>query len=189
MYPRCTPGTKIGRSPRRETGLFAAIYRNAGGGTRTPDTRIMIPMRFGSTMPFAGAGGQKRGHNRAAGAESEPTEAPGPVNEAGILPWVGARSVPGSRSCGRVPGRGSDAGRRPERCGRARQLRGWGRSRLDREHRAERVNDVAAGFRVGPPRADRARDDRDARGEPTGSRVFVDDGDVDRILWLGHACS
>ena len=38
---------------------------HAGGGTRTPDTRIMIPLLLGSTEP-RGAGGHKRGHNRAA---------------------------------------------------------------------------------------------------------------------------
>jgi hypothetical protein len=35
---------------------------HAGGGTRTPDTRIMILGCFGSVAPFAGAGGQERGH-------------------------------------------------------------------------------------------------------------------------------
>ena len=35
---------------------------HAGGGTRTPDTRIMIPLRFGSTAGFEGAGGHERGH-------------------------------------------------------------------------------------------------------------------------------
>src|SRR3954447_21045437 len=34
---------------------------DAGGGTRTPDTRIMIPLLHGSTAPFEGAGGPKRG--------------------------------------------------------------------------------------------------------------------------------
>src|SRR3954468_12822959 len=34
---------------------------DAGGGTRTPDTRIMIPLCFGSTAGFEGAGGPKRG--------------------------------------------------------------------------------------------------------------------------------
>ena len=38
---------------------------DAGGGTRTPDTRIMIPLRFGSTTGFEGAGGPKRGQVRA----------------------------------------------------------------------------------------------------------------------------
>ena len=40
---------------------FAATS-HAGGGTRTPDTRIMIPLRFGSAAGFAGAGGHERGH-------------------------------------------------------------------------------------------------------------------------------
>jgi hypothetical protein len=35
---------------------FAGIP-DAGGGTRTPDTRIMIPLGFGSTAGFGGAGG------------------------------------------------------------------------------------------------------------------------------------
>ena len=47
-------------SRERKTFRFAATS-DAGGGTRTPDTRIMIPLRFGSTAPFAGAGGHKRG--------------------------------------------------------------------------------------------------------------------------------
>jgi hypothetical protein len=37
---------------------------DAGGGTRTPDTRIMIPLRFGSTAPFDGPEGHERGHMR-----------------------------------------------------------------------------------------------------------------------------
>jgi hypothetical protein len=43
---------------------------DAGGGTRTPDTRIVIPLCFGSRKPLAEAGEQKRGQNRtlAAGA-------------------------------------------------------------------------------------------------------------------------
>ena len=40
---------------------FAATS-HAGGGTRTPDTRIMIPLLLGSPAPFAGPGGHKRGH-------------------------------------------------------------------------------------------------------------------------------
>jgi hypothetical protein len=42
----------------------SAEYRDAGGGTRTPDTRIMIPASLGSTAPFEGAGGHERGHIR-----------------------------------------------------------------------------------------------------------------------------
>jgi hypothetical protein len=37
---------------------------------------------------------------------------------------------------------------------------------LDRKHRAQRIDDVAKGLRPGAPRADRARDDRDACREP-----------------------
>ena len=43
-------------------GRLARIWRSradAGGGTRTPDTRIMIPWRFGSTEPKAGLGDTK----------------------------------------------------------------------------------------------------------------------------------
>jgi hypothetical protein len=47
-------------SEDREKCQFAGTY-DAGGGTRTPDTRIMILVRFGSTAPLAGAGGQERG--------------------------------------------------------------------------------------------------------------------------------
>src|SRR3954454_22520673 len=43
---------------------FVAAY-DAGGGTRTPDARIMIPRLLGSTAPFEGAGRPKRGHIRA----------------------------------------------------------------------------------------------------------------------------
>ena len=39
-----------------------ASVRLRGGPARTPDTRIMIPLRFGSTVPFEGAGGPERGH-------------------------------------------------------------------------------------------------------------------------------
>jgi hypothetical protein len=42
----------------------SAEYRHAGGGTRTPDTRIMIPLRLGSDPAFEGAGGHQRGHIR-----------------------------------------------------------------------------------------------------------------------------
>jgi hypothetical protein len=38
--------------------------RDAGGGARTPDTRIMIPLLFGSIEPKTGPGGHKRGHIR-----------------------------------------------------------------------------------------------------------------------------
>jgi hypothetical protein len=38
------------------------VFCHAGGGTRTPDTRIMIPLLFGSAAPFAGAEGHERGH-------------------------------------------------------------------------------------------------------------------------------
>ena len=37
---------------------------HAGGGTRTPDTRIMISRRFGSTARFVGAGGRNWGLDR-----------------------------------------------------------------------------------------------------------------------------
>jgi hypothetical protein len=43
---------------------FPGTY-DAGGGTRTPDTRIMIPRSFRSTEPRIGTGGHKRGHKRA----------------------------------------------------------------------------------------------------------------------------
>ena len=46
----------------RRKHLFAGTS-DAGGGTRTPDTRIMIPQRFGSTEPKTWARGHKRGHN------------------------------------------------------------------------------------------------------------------------------
>jgi hypothetical protein len=42
-------------------GRFAGAS-HAGGGTRTPDTRIMIPLRVGSTDGFERAGGHERGH-------------------------------------------------------------------------------------------------------------------------------
>jgi hypothetical protein len=45
---------------------------HAGGGTRTPDTRIMIPRRFGSAEPKIWAGGHERGHIRAKGAHGRP---------------------------------------------------------------------------------------------------------------------
>ena len=48
------------RSARRAG--FSPAGADAGGGTRTPDTRIMIPRRFGSGAPFPAAGGHRRGH-------------------------------------------------------------------------------------------------------------------------------
>ena len=57
-----------GHTGGHKCGSAARIWRSradAGGGTRTPDTRIMIPRRFGSTGPKTWAGGQQRGHNRA----------------------------------------------------------------------------------------------------------------------------
>jgi hypothetical protein len=50
-------------SGARGTRPFAGTS-DAGGGTRTPDTRIMISQRFGSTGPRNDPGGHKRGHNR-----------------------------------------------------------------------------------------------------------------------------
>jgi hypothetical protein len=52
------------RAVRPRSNRSFAGTSHAGGGTRTPDTRIMIPRCFGSTRAFVGAGGQKRGHNR-----------------------------------------------------------------------------------------------------------------------------
>src|SRR5215218_9630312 len=52
---------RVSLRPRKR--LFAGTF-DAGGGTRTPDTRIMIPLRLGSAAAFAGAGGHKRGHIR-----------------------------------------------------------------------------------------------------------------------------
>jgi hypothetical protein len=93
----CTPTAVRGGSLR--SGRARAIPRerpakapnrrrdeDAGGGTRTPDTRIMIPRRFGSTRALAGAGGQKRGHNRGLRGDARDDEAFGAVTEALMLP-------------------------------------------------------------------------------------------------------
>ena len=45
----------------------AGPWRGAGGGTRTPDTRIMIPARFGSAIGNSGPVGHAVGHNCAPG--------------------------------------------------------------------------------------------------------------------------
>ena len=52
---------RVSRSAR--TYLFAGTS-HAGGGTRAPDTRIMIPRRFGSTAPVSRPGGQESGRIR-----------------------------------------------------------------------------------------------------------------------------
>ena len=61
-------------------GVDSAVLGDAGGGTRTPDTRIMIPPRFGSAASFAGAGGHNRGRHRRelddAIADAEPSRVP-----------------------------------------------------------------------------------------------------------------
>jgi hypothetical protein len=49
-----------GLGPRR-----GAVHLDAGGGTRTPDTRIMIPAYFGLTIGTSGPVGHAVGHNRA----------------------------------------------------------------------------------------------------------------------------
>jgi hypothetical protein len=66
---------------------------HAGGGTRTPDTRIMIPRCFGSTAPVAEAGGHGRGHIRAAPSQ-ERLRAPGARR---VVP---GRRLPERRTCG-----------------------------------------------------------------------------------------
>ena len=52
-------------SLERENPAVSGAFKDAGGGTRTPDTRIMIPLLLGSTVLFEGAGGHERGHVRA----------------------------------------------------------------------------------------------------------------------------
>ena len=44
--PGCAPGAQSQAGPEPETQETAVLqrFRNAGGGTRTPDTRIMIPL-------------------------------------------------------------------------------------------------------------------------------------------------
>jgi hypothetical protein len=62
-------GAHSGHAPKsatpleRENPAIGGAFRGAGGGTRTPDTRIMIPQRFGSAKPRIEAGGHKRGRN------------------------------------------------------------------------------------------------------------------------------
>ena len=65
--PQAFAGVRWGWTARRRFRAYwlcsadSALCRDAGGGTRTPDTRIMIPLRFGSAAPFEGSGGPKRG--------------------------------------------------------------------------------------------------------------------------------
>ena len=87
---------------------------DAGGGTRTPDTRIMIPLLFGSTAGCAGAGGPKRGHvclrlmvgwptaavRRRSLWSFLPPGAPSPLEGAGALP--GRHGAQGHAVGGRV---------------------------------------------------------------------------------------
>jgi hypothetical protein len=47
-----------------EPSPFARTFRDAGGGTRTPDTRIMIPVANGSAPAIPPAVGQAVGQNR-----------------------------------------------------------------------------------------------------------------------------
>ena len=62
---------------------------DAGGGTRTPDTRIMIPWCFGSGAPFPAAVGHKRGHIRRAVVRHSVRRASPGSRRASI--WVRAR--------------------------------------------------------------------------------------------------
>ena len=101
-----------------------AVHRDAGGGTRTPDTRIMIPLHFGSAARFEGAGGHERGHVcwhnggsprgsgwRGAGARTarpgfRPPDRRAPVQPAGQAASASGASVAGARA--RVAVRGYD---------------------------------------------------------------------------------
>src|SRR5262245_19239491 len=69
IIPRAPTPARFAR--KRENARFAGVS-DAGGGTRTPDTRIMIPHHFGSATRRAGGGGHKRGHNRGRHAEAVP---------------------------------------------------------------------------------------------------------------------
>jgi len=53
------------RTSRNAKSPAARGFSDAGGGTRTPDTRIMMLRRFGSVEPNAAGGGLERGHIRA----------------------------------------------------------------------------------------------------------------------------
>jgi hypothetical protein len=57
-HAECIP--RIPRAKKARKRRFAGTS-DAGGGTRTADTRTMIPQRFGSTARFAGPGGRNRG--------------------------------------------------------------------------------------------------------------------------------
>jgi hypothetical protein len=71
---------KTGAADTRIHSAMSLSYRkrrfagrsDAGGGTRTPDTRIMIPECFGSTRALAGAGGHERRQNRGLGGRRPP---------------------------------------------------------------------------------------------------------------------
>jgi hypothetical protein len=60
---RCTPKPRTCCPATRKPDWCGAV-EGAGGGTRTPDTRIMMALRLGSTEPKTGPGGRKRGHIR-----------------------------------------------------------------------------------------------------------------------------
>src|SRR4051794_36899858 len=72
MIGRRSDGPEVDpEETRPSTGALRVLKwprNHAGGGTRTPDTRIMIPLHFGSAAGFEGAGGPKRGHDCAARA-------------------------------------------------------------------------------------------------------------------------
>ncbi len=53
------PICPIGDNPK---GMHLQAFLDAGGGTRTPDTRIMIPLSFGLAEPENGHYGQDCGH-------------------------------------------------------------------------------------------------------------------------------
>ena len=62
MWWHSSPTGAIGGVGAQDHRLAAGLS-DAGGGTRTPDPRTMIPARFGSTIGNSGPGGHAVGHN------------------------------------------------------------------------------------------------------------------------------
>jgi hypothetical protein len=125
-------------------GMHLQAFRNAGGGTRTPDTRIMIPGDLGLATGNSRLLGHAVGHNRTSGSTrfppvQSPARAPSSVSAAGRTgeqfgPPCDDRAQPIFRlSATWLPWSGATALRKPGTVGSMRAIRllrvggpGWG---------------------------------------------------------------
>ena len=92
-------------------------WPDAGGGTRTPDTRIMIPARFGSTIGNSRLVGHAVGHKRTPAIRRSACPR-GVAARLGLVDQQGDRVVALTRAC-RAPAE-DDRWRRIDRCARRR---------------------------------------------------------------------